>query len=319
MIELAASTDRRVPVWAEALRRHFPPPVTFDHLDMKDRSQEGIDAWVEALRFRREAIVVGSVCGHYVDVDGWLPCGVLLRALATFFCMQPFCTDDEDLPWGRYGSLAEARRLFMVSALSGLSRWKSSVGVPKELGMDVTRYRTRGEDEYMRRLTALDPSLVASWAGRIDIDDRALCFERPQFCVDFRYLAKGSLHFESNFVRNMRQTRADTGYTVTNQNVTQNNIFNVGGSAAYAKRTIDWSRIKVPIGCCKEFPLESSYKGSALTDPRSGYWVVGYADIMSAESVVCTLTTRFEPRARLSFIVRGSRTYDALNCARARY
>lgn len=60
----------------------------------------------------------------------------------------------------------EARRAFVVLALSGLSGWKSFVEVPKDLGMVAFQYRIEGEVGYVTRLSALEPALVVSWAGR---------------------------------------------------------------------------------------------------------------------------------------------------------
>lgn len=201
---LAASTDRRVSVRSEALHRQFSPSASYDYLDMRNRSQEAIDAWVQTPWFYHDVIVVGNECGHYVGIDGWFSCSISLVALLTFSWMQYFCFDDDDPPWGRSGSLAAARRSFVVLSLSGLSRWKSSVEIPKELGLDVFQYGTRGEETYVRRLAALDPSLVASRVCRIDIDDGTLYFVKLQLCVDFHYLDNGSSHYCSNFVRNVR-------------------------------------------------------------------------------------------------------------------
>lgn len=36
--------------------------------------------------------------------------------------------------------------------------------------MDVLQFHTKGEEEYFEQLMALDPSWVASWTGRVDID-----------------------------------------------------------------------------------------------------------------------------------------------------
>lgn len=46
--EMMETTDRWEQVWSVALQREFPPPETFDHLDMNDKSQEAIDSWVDA-------------------------------------------------------------------------------------------------------------------------------------------------------------------------------------------------------------------------------------------------------------------------------
>lgn len=68
--------------------------------------------------------------------------------------------------------------------------------------MDAFQYRTKGEEDHVERLTALDPSLLASRADRVDVDDRAMCFADPKLCVDLRSLEKANLHYWSNFVRN---------------------------------------------------------------------------------------------------------------------
>lgn len=67
-------TDRLKLVWSVILQLEFLPLVTFDHLDINDRSQEAID-WVDVPWFRRVPITVGKVCERYTDAEDRLPCG----------------------------------------------------------------------------------------------------------------------------------------------------------------------------------------------------------------------------------------------------
>lgn len=50
---------------------------------------------------------------------------------------------------------------------------------------------------------------------------------------------------------------------------------------AYANLTVSWSRIKVPKGCYAELPPVLTCMGSAFMDPESGYWVVGYTELVA--------------------------------------
>lgn len=97
---------------------------------------------------------------------------------------------DGGLSIGRDETLVDVRREFVLSALSGLSQWESYVEIPKELTMDTFQFRTMGKKDYVERFATLDQLLVTSWAGRSDIDDRALCFAKPQLSVAFGYLKK---------------------------------------------------------------------------------------------------------------------------------
>lgn len=81
---------------------------------------------------------MGNVCERYIDAKGWLECGVILGALQTFSRRQHFCFMDSDLALGLDVTLEGAHRVFVRSALSGLSQWNSFVEMPKELGMDVS-------------------------------------------------------------------------------------------------------------------------------------------------------------------------------------
>lgn len=59
--------------------------------------------------------------------------------------------------------------------------------------MDAFQYRTDGGRDNVERLAALDLSLVVSWASRSDVDEKVMCFLRPQLSVDFRLLKRVSL------------------------------------------------------------------------------------------------------------------------------
>lgn len=50
---------------------------------------------------------------------------------------------------------------------------------------------------------------------------------------------------------------------------------------AYAKLSVPWSSIEVLMYCYAEFPPVFTYKGSALVDPDSGYWIVRYAELVA--------------------------------------
>lgn len=77
-----------------------------------------------------------------------------------------------------------------MSVLSGLSRSKSSAEVPKELGLAAFSFGSKGEEEYLDRLVALNPLLAAVGAGRDDIDERVMCFGKTELCVDVRDLER---------------------------------------------------------------------------------------------------------------------------------
>lgn len=123
--------------------------------------------------------------------------------------------------------------------------------------------------------------MVTFWEGRKDVDDWARSFAKPRLCFNFCYLEKANLQYWSSFVRNVRQTRAATGYAVTYQCVTQNDISSAKRLIAYAKWSFGRSLIKVPMGCYGEFPPVFTYKGSAMIDTHSGYWVVGYTKLVA--------------------------------------
>lgn len=46
--KVALMTDWWTPVWSKALQREFPPPAMFDYLNVNHRSQDAIDAWIDA-------------------------------------------------------------------------------------------------------------------------------------------------------------------------------------------------------------------------------------------------------------------------------
>lgn len=105
---------------------------------------------------------------------------VPLGALETFSWSLYFFFMDSILLRGRDGTLVVARRAFVVSALSGLSRWRLLTEVSKELGLDAFQFCTKGEEKYVKWLVALDPSLVAIRAGCKDVDDGTMCFAKLQ-------------------------------------------------------------------------------------------------------------------------------------------
>lgn len=41
---------------------------------------------------------------------------------------------------------------------------------PKDLGMDAFHHLLEGEDGYVAKLAALEPSFLESWLGRWDVD-----------------------------------------------------------------------------------------------------------------------------------------------------
>lgn len=278
-IDMTGNRDH--PIWCAQLAREFPAPSAFDGLQVSDRSRRAMDIWCDAPWFYRDAVELVGLCEKYTDDEGWLPCGVPVGALVSFAWLRCFCFRDSDLSRGRSMSLAAARRAFVASALAGLGRFGTYVGIPRELGVDAFQYRTFGEVGYVKRLAALDKSLVESWVDVVDVDDRALCFGKPQLSVDFRFVEKATSQYWSNFVRNERRVRETTGYAVPYQYLTQNNITVARRGDAFARLTVGWSRIEVPMGCYAELPPVFSYKGSAMMDPRSGYWVVGYTEFVA--------------------------------------
>lgn len=201
------------------------------------------------------------------------------------FLEAALCFIDRDLSRGRDEILVAARRTFEVSLLSGLSCWGSFTEVPKRFGLDVFQYRTKDEEEYVWRLVALDPPLVTSWVGHENVDGRAVSFVKPQLCVDFFYLEKTSSQYWLSFVRNEQLTRAATGQAVLYRCVTQNNIFSAKTMIAYVKLTVGWSRIEMWMGNWAELSPVFTYKGCAMMNAQSGYWMVGYTKLV-AKTVV---------------------------------
>lgn len=122
------------------------------------------------------------------------------------------------------------------------------IGVAGKLGMDASRYHSVREIEYVTLLAALNRSLIASRANVINVDDHALCFSKPQPCVDFRFSEKLGLAYRSNYVCNEQRPPATTEYVVLYQNVTLNNIAAGRRKFAFAKVIAGCSRIKVMIG-----------------------------------------------------------------------
>lgn len=80
---------------------------------------------------------------------------------------------------GQDVTLVASRRGFVASVFSGLSRQRSFAVVPKALGLKAFQFCTKREEKYIDWWVTLDPSLVASWARRNEIDDKKICFVKP--------------------------------------------------------------------------------------------------------------------------------------------
>lgn len=165
--------------------------------------------------------------------------------METFLWRQHFCIMDSGLYRARGETLVVARRALIMSDMSCLSRWGSFTEVLKECVLDVFQFCSKSEEKYAMRLIVLDPSLVASWAGREYVDDWTMCFAKLQLCVDFRYLEKANSQYRSSFVCNERRTRTATGDAVPYQCWTQNHNPGAKRMIACAKLTVAWSQIKV--------------------------------------------------------------------------
>lgn len=159
----------------------------------------------------------------------------------------------------------------------GLSWLRTFIRVPKKLDMDAFQYRTVSKLEYVTRLAALDKLLIVSSADVTTVDDWALCFARVQLSLDFRFIEQPDLWYWTNYIRNESRVREKTRYAVLYcQYLTPSNIAFVKKKFVFAKLTVGWSRNQVPMGCYVELPLIFSYKESAMMNPSSGHWMVGY-------------------------------------------
>ena len=56
--------------------------------------------------------------------------------------------------------------------------------IPSEHGVDLYRYRTYGEVDYVEALTQLQ---VRQWRDTFAASREALCFRRPSLRADFQY------------------------------------------------------------------------------------------------------------------------------------
>lgn len=229
----------------------------FDDLDVDNRSREATVLWANAPWFCLDAIVAVDWYDHYIDTEGWLPCGLLLEALETLSWRQPICLMDSNLFFGFF--------------LEGGSRRDVGGGSPCvcELDLDTFQYRSHAKKEYVEWLVALDPPLVASRVGQRDVDDRALGFVKPQMCVDLCYLEKANSQYWSSLVCNKRRTRSTTSLAVPYQCVMQNNIISKKKMFAYTKSTVGWSQIEVLMSCYAEL-LPVSFTNEVDWEIRTG-------------------------------------------------
>lgn len=65
-------------------------------------------------------------------------------------------------------AMADVRRLFVRSAICGLSPWKLDTVITKIIAhgfISIPQYRTKGEEGHVKRLAKLDAKLVATYAG----------------------------------------------------------------------------------------------------------------------------------------------------------
>lgn len=152
--------------------------------------------------------------------------------------------------------------------MGGLSGWMTLVEVSREMLVDPFQYCSASGEEYVKRLAALDPLVVASLVCRNEVDDRAMCFAKGQLSVDFRYLEKAHSSYWSSFVCNRGLPERQLGMRF--QCMTQNNISSGKRVIACVQLTVGWSRIEVPMGCYAELLLALTYKRCALIAPKSG-------------------------------------------------
>lgn len=210
----------------------------------------------------------------YTIEDGWLRGGVTLTALSRFVCVQCLCFRDSDLSQDQTLWLVAVRWAFLPSALVILGRFRTFIGVPKEFGMGAFQYRMLGKEEYVLQLATLDLLLISSRAHCSDVEDSALCFSEPQLSVDFGFIDQSSLPYWMNYVGKERRILAATGYEVSYQCVTHNNIAAARRKFSFSKLAAEWSRIELPIGCYAELSSISTYAWSALMDRRAVFWFV---------------------------------------------
>lgn len=149
----------------------------------------------------------------------------------------------------RSALLVRAHLAFLVSALRELSRFWTFTSVPRKLGMNVFQYRTVNDVEYVAWFAALDKSQTVSWTDVTDVNDRELCFARPQLSGDFRFTEKSGLPYWTNHLRNERYVLEIKGYAVLYQYVTQNIIVSPKMKIVFAKLMFGRFWIKLLTGC----------------------------------------------------------------------
>lgn len=105
--EVGFATDWSIPVWSALSLRQFPPPATFDCLDVNDLSREAVDACVETPCFHADVFVAGDLCKRYTDSQGLLRRGVTLRSLKIISWTQHLSYKNGDISLSRNGKLAK--------------------------------------------------------------------------------------------------------------------------------------------------------------------------------------------------------------------
>lgn len=89
------------------------------------------------------------------------------------------------------------------------------------------------------RLVALGAESLDPGADRADVDDRAMCFSRPQLKLGFRFLEKFGTSSSLNGAHNEQKARASTGWMVPCKFVTQRTSKQSGGQLNQQKRVSD--------------------------------------------------------------------------------
>lgn len=68
--------------------------------------------------------------------------------------------------------------------------------------------------------------------------------------------------------------------------MTQKNSSRAKKMVAYARLTVGWSRIEVPMGCYADRSPVFTHRTSELANPQWDYWVVGYTWLVTSSAVL---------------------------------
>ena len=281
IIEMVDVPDRNLAISVAVLNQSYPSPATYDDIDPKNRDKYTLQWFGRAPWFDRQVLEAGlQFILPYADEGRYLPADIHVDALSTFSWRHHFSIHDSDLRINYGRTPVGVRREFVKAAHGGIYRLLTTELLSSTLGMDLFVSRTRGEVPYISRLAAIPEERLESWREQVMVAQEALCFTKPQLCVEFRYIRKDSRYW-TDYVRGERRARTKTGLAIPYQCTTHHLMTDEGRRAAFPRVTSGWDLIEVPRGCHAELPPVFSYKGSVLRDRYSGWWVVAYTELIA--------------------------------------